>query len=158
MQYIVFGADGYIGSYIYNQLLRDGYYAIGTSRRLRTEDSLVYYDIQQNNIESVLPKAYDNEKTAIICIAEANIDRCFENYKLAYEINVNLTKRLIRRLVEEGFYIIYFSSDNVFDGISGNYTEKSPTHPINQYGMMKDEVEKYLLKCFRKFVFCGFLR
>lgn len=148
MQYVVFGSDGYIGSYIYNQLLKDGYNTIGTSRRLKTEDALVYYDIQQNNIDCILSEICDNAKTAIICIAESNIDRCFENYALAYEINVCLTRRLIKQLVDNDFHIIYFSSDNVFDGISGNYTEESPTHPINKYGIMKDEMEKYLLKTY----------
>lgn len=146
MQYFVFGATGYIGSYIYHQLVKDGLNVIGTSRRTDSAGNLVFYEIQKNNIEGILAKVNGCKKTAIICIAEPNIDRCYENYDDAYEINVTGTKRLIQSLDAEGFRIIYYSSDSVFDGISGNYTEESPINPINKYGMMKAEMEQYLLK------------
>lgn len=50
-------------------------------------------------------------------------------------------------MIQEGFHVIYFSSGNVFDGESGNYTEESQTNPINKYGSMKAQMEQYLLKC-----------
>lgn len=146
MQYFVFGANGYIGSYIYQQLIKGGFNVIGTSRRADFTKDMVFYDVQKNNIEDVLARVNESEKTAIICIAESNIDRCYENYEYAYEINVAKTKILIERLDAEGFQIIYYSSDCVFDGVNGNYTEQSPTNPINKYGMMKVEMEQYLLK------------
>lgn len=147
MQYVVFGADGYIGSYIYGQLKKDGFCAVGTTRRQsETKCDLIYYDIQKRDINQILPTVCETEKVAIICIAESNIDRCYENYGYAYEINVNATKRLIHQLSENDFYIIYFSSDNVFNGESGNYTEESLRCPVNKYGMMKAEMEQYLLE------------
>lgn len=146
MQYLVLGADGYIGSYIYQQFVMNAFDVIGTSRRHRTENRLIHYDILQNNIHYVLAGISAAQKIAIICIAESSIDRCFENYKSAYNINVTATKQLIHELSEEGYKTIYFSSDNVFDGISGHYTEKSPLCPINKYGMMKAEMEQHILE------------
>ncbi len=146
MQYLVLGADGYIGAYIYQSIIKEGLDVIGTSRRRNLINGLYYYDIQQNNIDDVLANMKNGEKTAIICIADANIDSCHENFDKAYGINVTRTKRLINRLVMEKFHIIYFSSDNVFDGKTGNYTEESPTNPINKYGQMKAEMEQYLLE------------
>ena len=103
MQYFVFGATGYIGSYIYHQLVKDGLNVIGTSRRTDSAGNLVFYEIQKNNIEGILAKVNGCKKTAIICIAEPNIDRCYENYDDAYEINVTGTKRLIQSLEAEEF-------------------------------------------------------
>ncbi|MDE7314177.1 MAG: sugar nucleotide-binding protein, partial [Mucispirillum sp.] len=80
-----------------------------------------------------------------VCIAEPNIDRCYKYYDQAYEINVLKTQKLIHELSAEGFQIIFFSTDNVFDGADGNYTEESKLHAINKYGMMKAEMEHYLL-------------
>lgn len=146
MQYLVLGATGYIGSYLYHRLMNDGYSVLGTSRNT-VDDGLLYYDIQSSDIDSLLGKADKNaEKTALICIAEPNINRCYENFDEAYDKNVVKTKRLIYKLSQEGVQVIYFSSDNVFDGISGNYTEESPTNPINKYGLMKAEIEQYMLQ------------
>lgn len=146
MQYLVLGATGYIGSYLYRRLIGDGYYVIGTRCKDKGDDKLLFYDIQNSNLENLLEQLDDEEnKTAIICIAESNIDKCFENYNWVYDINVTKTKMLIQKLSEKGFQVIYFSSDNVFDGVSGNYTEESLTSPINKYGMMKAEMEQYIL-------------
>lgn len=145
MQYLVLGATGYIGSYLYHNLFDNCFHVIGTSRKER-DDKLLFYDIQNGSIENLLRQLDDKEdKTAIICIAESNIDRCYEYYSRAYDVNVIKTKMLIQKLSEKGFRIIYFSSDNVFDGRTGNYTEESLTCPINKYGTMKAEMERYIL-------------
>lgn len=147
MRYLIFGADGYIGSYLYQRLKSDGNNVTGTSRRVSGHNQLLYYDIQKSDVNTLLTKEdWQEEKTAIICIAVSNIDRCYDHYEEAYDINVVKTKRLIHKLLENGFYVIYFSTDNVFDGMRGNYTEASPTHPINKYGMMKAQMEQYLLR------------
>ncbi len=124
MQYVVFGADGYIGTYIYKKLKADKKNVIGTSRREQKQEG----------------------KTAIICIAESNINRCFDNFDHSYNINVTKTKELIHVLNEKDFHVIFFSTDNVFDGRNGNYTEESHTHALNCYGRMKEEMEQYLLE------------
>lgn len=120
---------------------------MGTSRRKNPYNPFFFYNIlQSNGINEILANVSGGQRTAIICIAEANIDRCYEEYDDAYLINVIRTKELIHSLVESGFHVIYFSSDNVFDGLGGNYTEESLVHPVNKYGMMKAEMEQYLLE------------
>lgn len=145
MKYIVIGATGYIGSYIWNRLKKDGYDVIGTSRKSQNVDRITYYDIQKSNIRDITTEIHSKSVTAIVCIGKTNIDKCHEEYEEAYDINVRKTKRLIYELSQEGIQCILFSSDNVFDGEIGNYTEKSPTHALNQYGKMKEEIEQCLL-------------
>lgn len=146
MKYFVLGATGYIGSYLYHRLERDGYYVVGTSRNT-ADDKLLFFDIKNGNINSFLRGTDKNEKkVAIVCIAVSNINRCHEDHDEAYDINVVKTKKLIHTLLENGFQVIYFSSDNVFDGVSGYYTEESQTNPINDYGSMKAQMERYLLQ------------
>lgn len=144
MQYVVFGVNGYIGSYVFQQLEKDKFNVLGTSRRSCDNDKIISFDIQKDNLDYLMTKIYDEARIAIICIAESNIDKCYENYDQAYEINVIKTQRLIHELIAVGFRIIYFSSDNVFDGVRGGYTEDSPTSAINKYGSMKVEMECFL--------------
>lgn len=146
MQYVIFGATGYIGSYLYHRLKNDNYNVVGTSRN-NTDNGLFFYDMQISNIDDIMMELNESEeKTAIICIAESKIDLCYENDSQAYEINVVKTKELISELLKEGFQVIYFSSENVFNGADGSYIEESQTQPINKYGMMKAEMEQYLLE------------
>lgn len=145
MQIVLFGANGYLGDYLYRQLKANGFKILGTSRRKQVTDDLLYFDILRSDINHIVELLDDEHKVAIICIAETNIDKCYENYSHAYEINVVRTKILIEKLIKENFQIIFFSSDNVFDGVTGNYTEDSETNAINKYGMMKEEVERFLM-------------
>ncbi|MBI4229622.1 MAG: sugar nucleotide-binding protein, partial [Planctomycetes bacterium] len=39
---------------------------------------------------------------------------------------------------------VFLSTDNVFDGGRGGYREADPTAPVNAYGAMKREVERFL--------------
>lgn len=146
MQYVVFGADGYIGAYLFNKLKADEKNVIGTSRREQKSEGKIFFDIQKGEYCRLLEHLETGEKTAIICIAEPNINRCFDNFDHAYDINVTKTKELIHVLNEKDFRVIFFSTDNVFDGRNGNYTEESHTHALNCYGRMKEEMEQYLLE------------
>lgn len=147
MQYAVFGATGYIGSHIFRQLKQDGRYVIGTSRHeCSIEDGMVFYDILRNDtIDNVMLKISDVDRVAIVCIANPKINSCAENYDDAYMVNVTRTKELLNTLSMWGFKIIFFSSEHVFNGRHGNYNENSERNPVNSYGMMKKEVEDYLL-------------
>jgi len=62
----------------------------------------------------------------------------------AYRINVVKTKQLISACADSGIVPVYFSTDNVFDGVKGNYDEKDSTNPLNLYGRIKCEMESYL--------------
>ena len=53
-------------------------------------------------------------------------------------------KKLIRKLISLKIYFIIFSSEYVFDGCKGNYTEKSKTKSNMIYGKHKIEIENYI--------------
>ncbi len=144
MQYLVLGASGYIGSYLYNRLKSDGKKVWGTRYQNQNEDTYLHFNIIDDDIGCVLRHLNGEEATVFFCIGKANIDWCYKNYEQAYQINVLKTKELIHEMVSQGMHVIFFSTDCVFDGKDGNYTEKSKTHGINRYGAMKADMEQYL--------------
>ena len=144
MQYLVLGANGYIGSYLYKQMRIDGLNVIGTGHCRKGLEGLVNFDALNGSVLDITKLITDKEKTAIFCIAQTNIDQCKVDYELSRQINVIYTKRIIETLIHEKFHVIYFSTDNVFDGIKGNYTEQDKQNAVNQYGKMKEEVEIFL--------------
>lgn len=148
MQYIILGATGNIGSYIYRRMRQDRLNVVGTCHQRRTCDDLIYYDILATNIGDILCNLQDDSITVVFCIAIAGIDACKENYSLAYKVNITETQNVIQRLVQQNVRVIWFSSEYVFDGASGRYTEDDLTNPINDYGRMKAILEKNIVQFF----------
>ena len=82
------------------------------------------------------------EKPAIIvhCAAMSRSPDCEANPKLAHESNVEVT----RRLAELGAAIpfLFFSTDLVFDGEKGNYSEGDKPNALQVYGKTKLAAEQ----------------
>lgn len=146
MDYLVFGANGYIGSYLYARMAEDDLKVIGTRHCKSGADGLIEFDILKDAASKVTKMASSQNRTAIICIAQTNIDQCKSQYELSREINVTYTRKLVESLVNENFYVIFISTDNVFDGRKGSYTEQDQTNAVNEYGKMKQEMEYFLLE------------
>ncbi len=142
MQALIIGAGGYIGSRIYHEMKNRKIDVVGTSRK--AENNFIKFELGKDEVCNVIKTLKGDDRTAIICAGISNIDRCKSEYETAHWINVTATKELIEGLYLEGFRIVYFSSDQVFDGKKGNYNEGDEVNPINAYGCMKVEVERYL--------------
>ena len=66
---------------------------------------------------------------------------------LCYRLNVEGTKNIIDFCQKYGFYLIYISTDFVFDGKKDDvYTEEDKPNPIEWYGQTKYWAEKEVLK------------
>ena len=77
--------------------------------------------------------------------ALTDVDKCEMDKELAYKINVEGTKVVAEMAGKLGFFLVYISTDYVFDGSKGMYKEEDKTNPINYYGYTKLLGEKYCL-------------
>ena len=69
--------------------------------------------------------------------ALTNVDECEVNKEKAWRINVEATRSIVRAAKVVKSYIVYVSTDYVFDGEKGLYTERDLPNPINYYGLTK---------------------
>ena len=143
--YLILGATGLIGNYLYESLRMRDEMVLGTSRRIKDGEVYIKFDAMTDSVRPLLSQIDGDIKVAV-CFGETNINACFENYKDAYELNVVKTKEILSSLADRDAHIIYFSTDNVFDGEAGCYTEADNPRPVNQYGRMKLEIEQFMLK------------
>jgi dTDP-4-dehydrorhamnose reductase len=74
--------------------------------------------------------------------AVADIDLCERQPDLARTLNVTLTQAIADSCDCLGARLIYLSSDNVFDGERGNYTEADRPIAINEYARTKVAAEE----------------
>lgn len=142
--YLVVGSDSMIGSAMVEHLLRAGEKVIGTTRR--------YELVNANNIYLDLANEMDNFQcpddvtVAIVCAAATKILDCKLDPVRTTHINVQGTLTLAKKLVEKGIFVIYLSTNQVFDGSIPYRNPNDSLSPITEYGRQKAEVEMKLIR------------
>src|SRR3990167_3100968 len=131
MKTLVIGAQGFLGRHFLQAYRATDPTIIGTSRK--------ELDLASPNLDALDLTGYTH---ALIAAAVTSIARCEKEKEATYQCNVTGTLELIRQLHQKNIVPIAFSSDYVFDGIAGDYTEDSPIHPLNEYGRQKAQLEK----------------
>ena len=102
------------------------------------------------NIKIIIEKY----KPSIIinCAAYTNVDISERKKNLAYKLNCDAIKNIVKICKSNNIYLIHFSSDYVFSGKKGNYKETDKTEPINYYGNTKKIGEKIITDNLNSFV------
>lgn len=105
----------------------------------------VFIDVQnENSINKALSSIKPNIIIHTAAISEPDI--CQTKKDLAWDINVNGTKKLLNCAKKFSPQIIFISSNAIFDGLRPPYSERSVPKPINFYGQTKFEGEKLVRK------------
>ena len=78
----------------------------------------------------------------IHCAALANVDACEANPVLAQQSNSDLPFLLATHVARGGARLVHISTDAVFDGRKGNYTEEDEPNPLGVYAHTKLEGER----------------
>lgn len=82
----------------------------------------------------------------INCTAFLNTDRCEQEPDASYKVNYLAAAQLGEIIVGmPDTRLIQFSTDYVFDGREGSYTEQSPANPLSAYGKHKFMADETLL-------------
>ena len=76
-------------------------------------------------------------EVAILAAAFTDVDGCEKDRRKAYDINVAGTKNIVEACVQHKTKLVFFSTDYVFDGEKGNYTEEEKSNPQSHYGKTK---------------------
>lgn len=145
MRILVTGASGLLGRAVFAELHRNRRFeTVGVAySRARGNLSRVNLLCKQE-IDSFIEKTRPD--CIIHCAAIRNPDVCEENPELTIRLNVDSTKWLADAAFRLRSWMIYVSSDYVFDGSNPPYFPNSQTNPMNAYGRSKLEGEVVLKK------------
>lgn len=105
-----------------------------------------YFPMDLTKKEDVKEAVKKYELDIIInCAAYTNVDGCEDDRETSWKANVDAVKNLIIAARSVNAKIIQISTDYIFDGKSGNYTEQSKPNPLSYYGKSKLAAENALV-------------
>jgi dTDP-4-dehydrorhamnose reductase len=130
------GAGGLIGNYLVQTAPQfvPGWLVRGLTR---ADLDLADFDAVQRTFRSDAPEL------VIHCAALSKSPECQKNLGLARKLNVEVTALLAELAADVPF--IFFSTDLVFDGRTGNYDESATVNPLSVYAETKAVAEKIVL-------------
>ncbi len=97
-----------------------------------------------NNLRDLLEK--EKPDVLVNTMGYSNIDFCELNKSDTEMLHVEVTEKICKICENIGTKQIFLSSDYVFDGEKGNYSETDVPNPVNYYGLSKLKAEQLILK------------
>lgn len=143
MKVLVTGCSGLLGSALC-VLFRESFETYGTysSHKVDIKDcNTAQLDITNARQTSSFIKKLKPE-IVVHTAALVGVNACDKSPKIASKINVKGAENVLSSASKSSSKLIYISTDYVFDGKKGIYTEEDSTNPINHYGKTKLEGEQ----------------
>lgn len=141
--FLVLGAEGTIGRALTDRLASSGKKVLGTTPEAdNVSENLIFLDLSEDVTNWHSPEA---PAVAFFCAAMTSIADCREKRTESEKINVHHTVLLAQKLVDGGSFVIFLSTNLVYDGLVPFVKATDPICPLTEYGRQKAEAEKQLL-------------
>jgi dTDP-4-dehydrorhamnose reductase len=146
---LITGSNGLLGQKLVDLLRKQASVElIATARgnnRLPVTEGYTYASLDITVQEEVLD-IFDQFKPDVVIhtAAMTNVDTCETDRDGCDVLNVNSVAYLIEACEKHGTYLCHLSTDFIFDGADGPYTEEGIANPISYYGESKLKAEQLL--------------
>ncbi|SHL70156.1 dTDP-4-dehydrorhamnose reductase [Chitinophaga jiangningensis] len=147
MNVLITGSNGLLGQHLIPLFLKDSKYnVIATGRgpnRIPQRDNYVYEpsNLRTPGAAASLIEKYKPE-IIIHTAAMTQVDECEKNKDACWDMNVGVTRYLVQAAEKSNAFFLFVSTDFIFDGLSGPYSEEALPNPINYYGTSKVAAER----------------
>ncbi|KPH63891.1 hypothetical protein AMS58_02020 [Pseudoalteromonas porphyrae] len=139
---LIIGGDSVVGRYLRDEN-PDYFY---TSRKENSE--AIYFDLLQLDSFNIIEKAIVEYKisTVIILASITSIKQCELQPELTLLVNVQRTKLLLEKVNKLGCFVVFISTNHVFDCKSAYSVWDGIKSPCSNYGQQKLQVENYIVE------------
>lgn len=137
------GASGYLGKHLYSFLSKSTNVVVPIAGRNGGFED--FGDLNDYNFILALLEKYGTPDVVIHCAGNKSISELEKNWKLAKCTNVGMALKLFNSLPLSTQFI-FMSTDYVFNGEVGGYSESDKPKPNTLYGFSKYLTERYLRK------------
>ena len=141
---LITGANGLLGQ----KLCRDfssSHTVIATD--LHPENFVSFPSLSYESLDSTDRRALEfhlrfyDPAVIINAAAYTDVDACEVHQTKAQAVNVGAVKNLVKVCQERKIKLVHISTDYIFDGEKGPYSEDDPPNPVSFYGKTKLESE-----------------
>jgi dTDP-4-dehydrorhamnose reductase len=142
LKLLISGASGLYGSKLAQIATARSYEVYsGYNRDQPAYGASIQFDISdKNRVVDVFKKVEPD--VLVHAAALTDVDNCERNKDLAWKINVEGTQNVVEAIKGNNVFLVYISTDYVFNGKTGLYKESDAPDPINYYGFTKLKAEK----------------
>lgn len=142
---LITGASGLLGRAIYKEFLQDSSWETLGLGFSRVTGNMKKVDITE---ESQVKDVINTFKPSVIIhsAAERRPDVVEKDPNKTQQLNISATQYICQAAKSVGAWVLYISTDYVFDGTSPPYNEDAKPNPLNKYGQSKLEGEKTTLE------------
>jgi len=154
MRILITGSNGLLGQKIVKLCLERGLNFIATSKGDNRnpdcpKEKFLSMDISESlEINKIFQFYYPTH--VIHTAAITNVDYCEDHIEECQRVNVLSTTFLMNACIEFKSHFQLLSTDFVFDGIKGNYSETDEVNPLSVYAKSKVDGENFLLQSIYK--------
>ncbi len=144
MKIFIAGASGLVGSNCMKHFTDQGWNVKGSYFSFPVEGTVFYNTLEPDHPDNFDISAYDPD-VIVHCGALTHVDYCETHEEESYQKTVQSTRNLIQVAKKCNALFVYISTDYVFDGVDGPYTEEAPVRPLSVYARHKLEAEQLAL-------------
>jgi len=151
MKVLITGSNGLLGQKLVHKLRIDELVElIATSKgenRISKKTGYIYISLDVTKKEE-LEKVILSEKPNVIIntAAMTNVDACEDKKQECDALNIDAVKYLTDVSCQIDAHLIHISTDFIFDGENGPYSEDDVPNPLSYYGLSKLKSETILLE------------
>ena len=149
MKILITGSNGLLGQKLLHKLRQDfSVELIATSKgenRVSNKDCYTYFDLDITDNDAIA-KLISREKPQVVIntAAMTNVDLCEDEKQACDALNVEAVRHLADACEKIDSHLIQISTDFIFDGEDGPYTEEDEPNPLSYYGLSKLKSEEVL--------------
>lgn len=141
---LITGANGFLGQHLVSHLKS----SMQVIPLYSSNEPLFNRNLPWRKIDLVDPNCFKSVETDVDYIihlaALSDPNQCEEYSGFSEKINLEGTKKVCDLASEQNCKLIFTSTDLVYDGVSGNYSEDSDINPKNFYAEHKVLGEEYI--------------
>ena len=141
MRAVVIGGSGQIGGWLLAHLADRGHEALGTYASVPMPG---LYPLDAADPDAASWVRNQRPEVVFYPAGFTWVDGCEKDPAKARAANLEQPLAIARATADAGARFIYFSTDYIFDGHHGPYTEAATPNPLSAYGRVKLEAEQVL--------------